>query len=265
MSDAIALTLNGWPGGTPTAVLYDSTYTPVAGLLATFYPSNGGSTVQRLTATVPERFFGYLDVSAGGALQASFAINPFSSPAVAGGGAFTYTVTASDDAGTPALISGANISLTNGATVLQATTNGSGVATFNVNAGTWVVAAAKSGYTYGGSSIVVTANGNSNITMHIVAPPASPPAGQTVGYLYTQVFNTPISYWMTAVPFGSGLEFDGRQYTVSSDPATGYWSANLYKGATYSFKAGAGPTVTDVVIPSGAGTTTALANLRGAP
>lgn len=182
----------------------------------------------------------------------------------AGDGAFTYTITVNDGGSSLAAVSGATVSLTNGPNVYTATSNVSGVATFNVNPAAYVIAAAKSGYTYGGGAVTISANGNTTISMSINVVPPSAPAGQTTAYYYTEVPATVIAYKMTATPTGNGFEYVGIQRQVTSDGTTGYWSAPLYKGATYKIQCGTGPALT-IVIPMNAGGTLALNNLLGPP
>lgn len=177
-------------------------------------------------------------------------------------GALTYTVTVVDTSATP--VSGAFVSLTNGVTSLPGTTDVNGVAAFNLGAGTWVLAIFKSGYSFQGTSIVVTGNGNTNAILSPVVSPVNPAPGQIIGWIYTQNPGTVITYRATGVPAGSGFEYDGSQYSSASDAVTGYWQAVFYKGVPYTLQSGdSGPPLA-FTAPS-SGTSFSIANILGVP
>lgn len=176
-----------------------------------------------------------------------------------GGGAFKFTITVEDNNSGFTLLPGAAVSMTQGSTVLQSTTNASGVATFNVGPGVWTIAAYLSGYSYSGSTVTVSGNGNQTIILTPVSLPLPPPVpNQLTGYLYTQIPGTTIYYAMIVVPPGSGMQLDGFTQSHTSD-SSGLWSVPLYLGATYTFNCGGGPTNT-ILIPN-SGTTLELQNL----
>lgn len=90
-----------------------------------------------------------------------------------GSGPRTVTITVND--GTDVLENAA-IRLTNGADSYTADTNASGVATFNVAEATWTVAISKSGYTFAGASLPVSADTSHtySMTQTVITPAADP-------------------------------------------------------------------------------------------
>jgi hypothetical protein len=169
-----------------------------------------------------------------------------------GGGAYQYSITVEDDNSSFTLLPGAAVSLTQGATTLQATTNAEGVATFNLGLGSWVLAAYLSGYYYSGATITVAGNGNLTIQLHPIGSILPPPGpNQLTGYIYTQTPGTTIYYAMIVVPPGSGMELNGLTQAHTSD-SSGLWAVPLYWGATYTFNSGNGPTNTILIPSSGA-------------
>lgn len=178
----------------------------------------------------------------------------------AGQGAYTYTITAQDTGGNN--LQNISVSLTSGITQLQTTTNSSGVAIFNVNAATWTVAAFSPGYSYAGSFVPVSANGNTTIVLTLVVPPANPGPGQIAGWLYTQLPGTVIAYQMTAAPAGMGNEFTGALQYGTSD-SSGYWVGTFYQGASYTVQSGDSGTPVSFTAPT-SGTQFSILNLLGA-
>lgn len=176
-----------------------------------------------------------------------------------GGGAFKFTITVEDNASGFILLPGTAVSMNQGSTTLQSTTNASGVATFNVGAGVWAIAAYLSGYSYPGSTVTVSGNGNQTILLNPNGSLPPPPSGEELtGYLYTQLPGTTIYYAMIEVPPGSGMQLIGTTQFHTSD-SSGLWAVPLYLGATYTFNCDNGPTNT-IVIPN-SGTTLELQNL----
>lgn len=94
-----------------------------------------------------------------------------------GSGAFTVTVTVTDTSS--AAVPNANVRVTSGITSLVATTNGSGVATFALDAATWAIAITKPGYSFTPSAIAVTTSANFAETLTPVVIPA-PPSGSNL-------------------------------------------------------------------------------------
>jgi hypothetical protein len=175
-----------------------------------------------------------------------------------GGGAFKFTITVEDNNSGFTLLPSVAVSMTQGSTVLQSTTNASGVATFNVGPGVWTIAAYLPGYSYSGSSVTVSGNGNQTIQLNPNYIPTPPSGNQLTGWLYTQIPGTTIYYAMTIAPLGSGMQLDGTTQYHTSD-SSGLWAVPLYLGATYTFNCGNGPTNT-ILIPN-SGTTLELQNL----
>lgn len=94
--------------------------------------------------------------------------------ASAGSGARTVTVTVNDGLGN--LLQNAVVRMTEGANSYRALTNASGVAVFNLDDATYVVAITKAGYSYSGTTIVV--NGTETATYSMTRnSPATPSSG----------------------------------------------------------------------------------------
>ncbi len=87
-----------------------------------------------------------------------------------GTGARTVTITVND--GTTAL-QNAKVRMTEGSNTYTATTNASGVATFNLDDASYTVAITKSGYSYSGTTLVV--DGDETVTYSMTAVTITPP------------------------------------------------------------------------------------------
>jgi hypothetical protein len=113
---------------------------------------------QHINATMPSSVSVALPISVHSVSAASQPADPWQitiSGSGIGLGARTVTITVTD--GTDP-ISGVNVRMTAGEITHIKQTNGSGVATFNVDDATWTVAITKTGYTFGGASLVVDGN-----------------------------------------------------------------------------------------------------------
>lgn len=125
-----------------------------------------------------------------------------------GSGAFTVTVTVSDGSSP---VPNANVRVSSGITSYVATTNGSGVASFSLDAATWGLAITKSGYSFTPSTIVVSASANFNKTITPVvvpAPPSGSPYCNVYGYFQNltvgNVRPIEITFTISATPSKSG-------------------------------------------------------------
>lgn len=98
--------------------------------------------------------------------------------AASGTGARTVTVTVNDGTNP---VESATVRLTKGAESFIASTNASGVATFNVDDGTWTVAITASGYSFAGATLVVDGAETPTYSLTQLSFSASPP-DQITGY-----------------------------------------------------------------------------------
>jgi len=183
-----------------------------------------------------------------------------------GTGARTVTITVND--GTTAL-QNAIVRMTEGAISYTATTNASGVATFNLDDATYTVAITKQGYTYAGTTLVV--DGTEAQTYSMTQISITPGAGSaTTGYVtcldntgtaeadvtvYAQMIDAPTS--------GAGYAYDASVRTVTSDEDGVAELTGMIKGATYQLWRGKRASGRTVTIPSDAGSTYALPSLVG--
>jgi hypothetical protein len=154
----------------------------------------------------------------------------------AGSGAYTIAITVNDGA---TALQTARVRYTEGANTFIALTNASGVATFNLNAATYTVGITKDGYTYAGTTHVVSATAarTYSMTANTVTPPALP--SQSTGVLTTldgqgnPATAVVVSFKMTAGPGTAGSAY-GQEFTLtSSGTSTGNLSGAFVKGATY--------------------------------
>lgn len=90
---------------------------------------------------------------------------------VFGSGAYAVTVTVTDGASP---LQNATVRLTEGISSVTSVTNSSGVASFSLDAATYIVGISKSGYVFVPGTIVVAGNGNFNKAMTTTVIPPSP-------------------------------------------------------------------------------------------
>lgn len=182
--------------------------------------------------------------------------------ASSGGGARTIVVTIDD--GTDPL-ENAIVRMTEGANTYTVTTDASGNGTFNLDDATYTVAIYKSGYTYAGTTLVVTADATPTYSMSAlnISAPANP--AMTTAYLNVYdidgslLANETFTYQQTTAPTGTGTSFEPDSGTATSD-ANGLLQIAMYKDSYYDITRPSGPTAT-VEIPSDAGDTYELPNM----
>ncbi len=158
-----------------------------------------------------------------------------------GSGARTVTITVND--GTTAL-QNALIRLTEGANTFTATTNSSGVATFNVDDATYTVAITKSGYSYAGTTLVVdgTETRTYSMTQVSVTPPTDPELSAIevlcLGSAFTAQSGIDIDFRMSGIATGDqDTAYSGAKVTVTSNGSgIARWEAP--RGATIEYKRG---------------------------
>jgi hypothetical protein len=171
-----------------------------------------------------------------------------------GSGARTVTITVND--GTTVL-QNALIRLTEGANTFTATTNVSGVATFNVDDATYTVAITKSGYSYAGTTLVVDGTETRTYSMTVVSitPPDNPDISAIVVTCLGTDFETQsgvtIDLRIITLPSGStNAAYPGLKQTATSN---GSGIATLYapKGSVCEWKRGKEDSWTQITIGSG--------------
>ena len=183
-----------------------------------------------------------------------------------GTGARTVMITVND--GTTAL-QNAIVRMSEGASSYTATTNASGVATFNLDDAAYTVSITKQGYTYAGTTLVV--DGTESQTYSMTQISITPGSGSaTTGYVtcldntgtaeadvtvFAQMIDPPAS--------GTGYAYDASVRTVTSDEDGVAELTGMTKGATYQLWRGKRASGRTVTIPSDAGSTYALPSLVG--
>jgi len=170
-----------------------------------------------------------------------------------GSGARTVVFTINDGA---TVLQNATIRLTEGVNTYRGVTDVSGNVTFNVDDATYTIAITKSGYTYAGSSLIVSADATPTLSLTIVAPSASS-AGFSTGYMYTYDLNgileedVIITSKISKVPTGSGLALDSVERTATSNGSGYVEFTGLIIDAKYKFKRSTGKWI-EVTIPDSA-------------
>jgi len=165
-------------------------------------------------------------------------------------------------------IAGAVVSLTKGSAGRLLTTNGSGVATFNVTDGDWIVAIVSEGYEFSGATLSVSANVSQTYSMTLVSiTPSSP--GRVTGYWVCYDSNgdvkedASVSMWVAETSStDSGKSYDSTPRTELSDASGVATFTNLFKGLTYNYQRGDGPIYT-VTISASATSPLALGSFIG--
>jgi len=154
-------------------------------------------------------------------------------------------------------IDGARVRVTRGAESYLQTTSAQGTATFYLDDGPWAIAITKPLYSFGGASLLVSADATVTYSLTPVAIPPSEP-GQVTGYTYCyDVDGSPekdvtVHLRMTSPPPGVGA-FDGSVYQRTSDAAGLVVFPGLFSGATYRIWRGQRGAIL-VTIPSGVAT-----------
>ncbi len=188
--------------------------------------------------------------------------------AATGSGARVVTITVTD--GTDPL-ENATVRVTSGLTY-TATTNASGVATFNLDDATYAVSITRSGYSYAGTTLVV--DGSESATYAMTAVSITPGSGDlTTGYLTALTeagvadVGATLYCAMSAPPEDdTGYSYDATRRTITSGSGGLAQFPGLVKGATYTIWRGT-KVVGDykVTIPTTAGTTYELPSHLGKP
>jgi len=156
-----------------------------------------------------------------------------------GTGAYTITITVTDDQ-TPAVnLQNATVRLTEGATSVVAQTSATGTAVVALDAATYDVAITKAGYTGQTTTLVVAANASQSYTLaqDTITPAAGANTSTGVLTVYDEDHNAEsgvtISCQMTAGPGTAGNALDTKVRTQASTVAGLVQFENLIRGATY--------------------------------
>jgi len=211
-------------------------------------------------------FTGVIDLEDTTAVQTVAELSHTITNSEAGTGARTVTVTVND--GTTALES-ASVRLTKGAETYIQTTNVSGVATFNVDDGTWVVAITLANYSYSGTSLVVdgTEAATYSMTAIAISAPASP--STTTGYILcisttgAVEAGVTITAQLVSGPGTTGYSHDEGTITMTSDVNGLAQHTGFIRGAQYQFKRGTSAWTLPRTAPSAA--SWSLAEIIGTP
>jgi hypothetical protein len=184
---------------------------------------------------------------------------------VEGSGARTLTITVTD--GTDAL-EGAKIRMTKAAESYVATTYASGQITVGRDDGTWTVAITLAGYTFVPTTLVVTAD-DSTIEYEMVQQSftASDP-GFVTGYLYCYDENGEVEagvlmYSKVKSVSGSGVSYDNKVRSVTSDVSGLAEFTNMSPGMTYQIRRGDDSEWEDVTVLDSATSPYALDSIVG--
>lgn len=190
-----------------------------------------------------------------------------------GTGARTLTVTVNDGA---TALQNARVRFTLGAATYVQTTNASGVATFNLDDGTWTVAITLIGYTFSGTTKVVSSSGSQTYSMTAMTLTPSDPGMITAYIVILDNHGDPVNgvpVYMSAVAgnatnVGFGLEYDELTATSGEDEdgepvADGLAEfPNRLYGATYQYHFGTAGSTRKVTMPT-SGTSVALDSIIG--
>lgn len=175
-----------------------------------------------------------------------------------GSGARTVAITTND--GTTALES-ARVRVTKGAETYVQTSNASGLATFNLDDGTWTVAVSLAGYTYSGTSLVV--NGDETVTYSMTAASFTPSTlPDTVTVRWTAIDSADfqavgaseatIYMRIKTPPTTDGFAWDKGERTATSDANGVIQFTDVPLGCVVRVRLGATGAWNDVEIPSDA-------------
>lgn len=154
----------------------------------------------------------------------------------AGTGTNTVTITVTDT-GNP--IEGAQIKMTKGLETFSCETNVSGVATLNLNNGTYVLAVTASGYSYLGSEPSISADTDISVEMDETAIPYPSSPTQITAYGTTMdaagnVEEGIVVQFELMIPTTAGIY--GREVLTATSDENGLVTIELLKNANYRFK-----------------------------
>lgn len=237
-------------GLTLKAQLKSAAGTPVGSAITTgFIEVSAGSGSYSWSHTFADDFIGtavFLNSADDSYLSDSKIVPPAESSGGAGSGAYVRTVTVTSNGTTP--IVGAIVRLTDGQSY-TATSNGSGVASFSLDTGSYTLSVTKAGYSYTPTTVTVSGAGNTTITLTAVTIPPAANADQTTAYLYTYdgagtlEGDVAIEFRVvdpsTDAEDGAGTSYPRKPFTIRSDN-DGLLETPLKKNSTYAARRGIG-------------------------
>ena len=175
------------------------------------------------------------------------------SDADAGAGARTVNVLVNDGSSP---LENANVRFDEGANTYIDSTSAAGSGTFNLDDATYQVAVTKDGYTYSGSSLVVTSSVNVtySMTLNTIAAPPNASTSTGVTYLYDHMGvlepGAKASVQITSGPGGSGIGYDKRIWTEIANSAGLIQFSGLIREATYNYWRGSSKTASvSITVP----------------
>lgn len=174
-----------------------------------------------------------------------------------GSGAWIVQVTVTDGVNP---LENANVRFTEGVNTYVGQTDVAGEVTFNLDSATYTVGIYKPGYSFAGTTEVISADATPTYVMTAISIPAPPTPDTTMGY--ATVFDTAfapavgviVRYRMIETPDGDAGAIHDRNFAISTSDGAGLVTMALLKGATYEFFVD-GHLGLKVVIPAGAGAT----------
>lgn len=174
-----------------------------------------------------------------------------------GTGARTVTITVND--GTTAL-QNAKVRMTEGANSYTATTNASGVCTFNLDDATYTVSITKSGYSYAGTTFVVDGTETQTYSMTQITPSAPDDPHNSVLTITcrdaggTVQQDIVVQVRMTAIPTSDQNNAFSEAVLEETSDSNGQVVFEVVQGATYEWRRGSDADWTIIVIDADAAT-----------
>ena len=140
------------------------------------------------------------------------------------------------------------VRLTEGLNTFSTDTSVAGSGTLNLDDATYTVALTKFGYTYGGTTLVVNSDENEtySMTANVIAAPPTASTSTGVTYLYDHMgvaeAGATASVQITSGPGGSGIGYDKKIWTETSNSSGLIQFSGLIREATYKYWRGSSKT-----------------------
>lgn len=172
-----------------------------------------------------------------------------------GGGAYAVTITLTDS-GTALPIQNAYVRMSGGAFAPVQATNASGVAVFNLDAGTYTVIATAPGYSFSGQTLVVAGTTSHAYTMspYVIPMPSAPGLATGVLICYDDqgvvLAGVQIDIQLSAMPYAdAGNSAKNAIRSATSDSSGLVTFTGLWQGGRYRARRSAGDWV-DFAVPA---------------
>jgi hypothetical protein len=172
-------------------------------------------------------------------------------------GARTVTITVNDGA---TALQNAIVRMTEGVNTYTATTNASGVCTFNLDDATYTVSITKSGYNYAGTTLVVDGTETQTYSMTQIVPSApSNPSNSLLTITCRDASGTAqqdvtVQARMTAIPTGDENNAFSEAVLEDTSDSNGQVVFEVVQGATYEWRRGSDADWTTIVIDNDSAT-----------